>query len=161
MLAPLKSELRETTTGVPPEEEFHQRGLDIFYTKQSLVEETLAKYSPGGGAGPRSSFQLSTRIRQDECAYPYNPLDLAYLSKFRYGIKGCFKCGSTDHYQRYQYPLGSVDDKNTMDKFYKELPILKPQFREKHENFIIIYAVSIDWMENQINSRRINFICLF
>ena len=46
-----------------------------------------------------------------------------YLSSFPIGFRGCFKYGSLDPFQRKECPLDKVQDRATLDKFYREFNI--------------------------------------
>jgi len=97
---------------------------NLNYSDSSQAETTLARHGVGGGAS--SKYNFPTGIGRDSKPYPFNPEDLDYLSKFQIRLRGCFKCGSMDHFRKEQCPIANERDRAVMDQFHQELKIHKP-----------------------------------
>ena len=131
-------DVRYGSDAIPPHTtgSFQGRG-EIHYQSQSLAEQTLSRY---GNEDRRNNDQyncsMPTRKGADGLEYPYNPADPNYLSKYQLGFKGCFKCGSVDHFERQRCPLGNSNDRILVESFMTELAIHKPRFRAQRDEYL-------------------------
>ena len=103
-------------TGEHGNYEYQAPHSNLNYSKNSQAETTLARY--GGSVGTNNKEIIPTRIGRDGKPYPFNPEDPDYLSKSQIGFRGCFKCGSMDHFRKEQYPNENNRDRAAMNQFY-------------------------------------------
>ena len=72
----------------------------LHYSNQSQAEATLSKYGNRDGTNATSHGHLHTRRGPHGLECPFDPGNPSYLSKFNVNFRGCFKCGSTEHWDR-------------------------------------------------------------
>ena len=96
------------------------------------AESTLSRYNGGGSNDSQPNpHNLPWRLGQDGKKYTSNHAELDYLSMYPLGFKGCFKYGSSAHYKREDYSIGSVKDRRVLDIFFKEFKIHKPNYENR------------------------------
>ena len=95
-------------------------GKSMYYHNQSQAEQTLSRY---GNTNPnkynQTSMHMPAQAGHNDNMYPYNTFDPRFLSKFSIGFRGCFKCGSWDHWNRNQCSVGDSNDPSMVQNFNK------------------------------------------
>ena len=69
-----------------------------------------------------------------------------YTSINSLGFKGCFKCGSKEHWNCCDCPLGNTNDKNTLDKFFREMRIYRPKFRQRENDRLVRLLINFSFI---------------
>lgn len=104
------------------------------YQSASPAESTLTRYkSPAKECGNNTidesnPYGLPTRRGPTGLQHPYDREDPKSISKFPIGFKGCFKCGSLDHWLSSR--CSAADTHGSKKEFFRELWIHKPHTKK-------------------------------
>ena len=92
----------------------------VNWNSSSLAETMLGRYGSNKRNDVDHNFpNLPIRTWLDDRLYPYHLDEPKCLSSFPIGVRGWFKCVSSDHFQRKECPLDKVQDRATLDTFYR------------------------------------------
>lgn len=116
----------------------NKRAFVGLYTNKSLAEETIERYKgpmPGAhNANNTNATDIEVRKKSDGNNYPFH-IPTQYMSQYPVGFRGCFVCGSTDHWRKESCPVtqsGNFDRK----KFFHDLWAHKPHTYTKRDGIL-------------------------
>lgn len=116
----------------------NKRAFVGLYTNKSLAEETLEKYKgpPGNGTNNSNVNATDIEVRKgtDGNLYPFHT-PTQYLSQYPVGFRGCFVCGSTDHWRKDSCPITQSGNFNRC-KFFHDLWAHKPHTYTKRDGVL-------------------------
>ena len=95
-----------------------------YFQQSSQAEQTITKYKGHHATDIQTRTDPKTNIK-----YPYDP-EYDFTSRFAVGFKGCYICGSVEHFSSNECPQG-ISNSTERKLFFNEMWAHKPHTKRK------------------------------
>jgi len=108
------------------------RSQVYFQRSMSQAETTIQQYKDGPAPSIPTKTDSKTGIE-----YPFDESN-NYVSRFPVGFRGCYMCGSQDHFKRTDCPEGNTQDRAKRKLFFADMHAHKPHTRRSNDENVSI-----------------------